>query len=41
MILILILELVIGMIGPIINSDRPVSQKELHRFSKKLYKFLY
>ena len=38
MILILILELVIGMIGPIINSDRPVSQKEYIVFSKKLYK---
>lgn len=38
MILILILELVIGMIGPIINSERPVSQKEYIVFSKKLYK---
>lgn len=38
MILILILELIIGMIGPIINSERPVSQKEYIIFSKKLYR---
>lgn len=37
-ILILFLELVIGMIGPIINSERPVSQKEYIKFSKKLFK---
>lgn len=37
-ILILFLELVIGMIGPVINSERPVSQKEYIKFSKKLFK---
>ena len=38
LILILFLELVIGMIGPVINSERPVSQKEYIKFSKKLFK---
>ena len=26
------------MIGPVINSERPVSQKEYIKFSKKLFK---
>lgn len=38
LILILFLELVIGMLGPVINSERPVSQKEYIKFSKKLFK---
>lgn len=37
-ILILIMELIIGMIGPVINSERPVSQKEYIVFSRNLYK---